>query len=171
MLGRDGLRELIELFKDTINAHKRDAQVHLQDGDRANINAAANKVDKEEGKGLSSNDFTDDLRDKLVQMPESGVPGPQGEPGESAAAGLLLQIVASDSLTAGENENITSSITLPVVANFKPLAVAGMEAPVATASFSKMWIESGVLNFSVRAAAAFDDETANFQILYIKEEV
>lgn len=48
-----------------INDHLNDQSIHVSSSDRVLWNTVSNKVDIVEGKGLSTNDFTDDDKNKL----------------------------------------------------------------------------------------------------------
>ena len=59
--------ELLDTFEEVATAIKEN-----QDVADALQSAIGNKVDKEEGKGLSSNDFTDEEKEKLASLSENG---------------------------------------------------------------------------------------------------
>lgn len=56
-----------EDINNKINNHTDNTTIHVTSTDKTNWN---NKVDKEDGKGLSSNDFTDEEKAKLASLPD-----------------------------------------------------------------------------------------------------
>ena len=67
VLSVDGLKERVEQLADStvLNDHINNNNVHVTIDDKDRWN---NKVDKEEGKGLSSNDFTNEYIDKITNI-------------------------------------------------------------------------------------------------------
>ena len=57
----------LQAFQNKVNSHINDTNIHVVLDDKAKWN---NKVDKEDGKGLSSNDFTDDAVNLLSALLE-----------------------------------------------------------------------------------------------------
>lgn len=61
-------KQYVDDVSDALKNHTRNTDIHVTKKDKASWN---NKVDKEEGKGLSTNDFSDDLLEKLNNIHEN----------------------------------------------------------------------------------------------------
>ena len=77
--------------------------------------ALAGKVDKETGKGLSSNDFTDLLKTKLDGVAEGANNYSLPEATASTRGGVLIE----DAVTSGSSKAVTSGAVFARIGNLK----------------------------------------------------
>lgn len=64
----ENLKELVSRIKALITAHTSNSTIHMTAAERTKWNAVTNKVDKISGKGLSTNDYTTDEKNKLSKI-------------------------------------------------------------------------------------------------------
>ncbi len=62
------LKGLIDSLESALNTHISNSDIHITASERTNWNTVTNKVDKIHGKGLSSNDYTDEEKNKLAYL-------------------------------------------------------------------------------------------------------
>lgn len=64
----ENLKVLVSRIKALITAHTSNTTIHTTAAERTKWNAVTNKVDKISGKGLSTNDYTTDEKNKLSKI-------------------------------------------------------------------------------------------------------